>query len=244
MQMIKKIPTWELIIVIAFLVSLIIFWTVFIIVRIHEDRIFHAFEKLKLKQKDLDRAFNDTQYVEITIPKNSQVTAFQVQQKILKAFHSTYSDPIEGAHSFSPIWYFFQKLFRLWKVSRAKQVFFTMQIWAQYPFISFRLNIPSAHFERIEKAIFNAYPNAEINHIDKGKVLSDIAPFHKSYLSYGQSSIEGKFYYRVRTLKDVSSDPVDSVISTMESLSKGQFMAYNITVSPKPKTDIPRSDGI
>jgi len=232
LQMIKKIPTWELIIIIAIFVGLIIFWTLFIFVRIHQERIFHAFEKLKLKQKDLDRAFDDTQYVEITIPKNSQVTAFQVQQKILKAFHSTYSDPIEGSHNFSPIWFFFQKLFRLWKVSRTKQVFFTMQIWAQYPFISFRLNIPSAHFERIEKAIFNAYPNAEINHIDKAKVLSDIAPYHKSYLSYGQSSIEGKFYHRVRTLKDVSSDPVDSVISTMESLSKGQFMAYNITVSP------------
>ena len=107
-----------------------------------------------------------------------------------------------------------------------------MQIWAQYPYISFRLNIPSQHFERIEKAIFNAYPNAEINHIDKGKVLSDIAPYHKSYLSYGQSSVEGKFYHHVRTLKDVSSDPMDSIISTMEGLSKGEFMAYNITVSP------------
>jgi DNA helicase HerA-like ATPase len=232
LQMIKKIPSWELIIVITLLASVIFFGAVFIFTRIHRERIFHAFEKSKLKRKDLDRAFDDAQYVEITIPKNSQATAFQVQQKILKAFHSTFADPIEGAHGFSPIWYFFQKMFRLWKVSRARQVFFTMQIWAQYPFISFRLNIPTAHFERIEKAIFNAYPNAEINHLDKSKVLSDIAPFHKSYLSYGQSSIEGKFYHRVRTIKDVSSDPVDSVISTMESLSKGQFMAYNITVSP------------
>ncbi len=230
--MIQKIPTWELTIGIIFLAGLVIFSLVYIFVRIYQVRIFHAFEKLKLKQKDLDRSLQDTQYIEITIPKNSQVTAFQVQQKILKAFHSTYSDPIEGAHAFSPTWYFFQKLFRLWKVFRAKQIFFTMQIWAQYPFISFRLNIPSQHFDRIEKAIFNAYPNAEITHIDKGKVLGDIAPFHKSYLSYGQSTIEGKFYHRVKTFKDVSADPVDSIVSNMEGLTKGQFMAYNITLSP------------
>ena len=117
-------------------------------------RIFHSFEKLKLKDKDLDRSVKDTQYVEITIPKNSQVKAFEVQQKILKAFHSTYADPIEGAHTFKPMWYFFQKMFRLWKIYRARQIFFTMQIWAQYPFISFRLNIPPEHFDRIDPSAF------------------------------------------------------------------------------------------
>lgn len=232
LQAIRKIPTWELTIGTIFFAGLVIFSIVYLLVRIHKMRIFHAFEQLKLRQKDLDRSLKDTRYIEITIPKNSQVTAFQVQQKILKAFHSTYHDPIEGAHAFSPTWYFFQKLYRLWKVYRAKQVFFSMQIWAQYPFISFRLNIPSKHFDRIEKSIFNAYPNAEITHIDKHKVLGDIAPFHKSYLSHGQSTIEGKFYHRVKTFKDVSADPVDSITSIMEGLTKGQFMVYNVTLSP------------
>ena len=232
LQILQKIPKWELTLGIILLSVSILSAIIYGIMRIHRVRIFHSFEKIKLKQRDLERSFKDTEYVEITIPKNSQVTAFQVQQKILKAFHSTYGDPIEGAHAFQPIWYFFQKMFRLWKVSRAKQTFFTMQIWAQYPFISLRLNIPTKHFDRLEKAIFNAYSNAEITHLDKDKVMQDIAPFHKSYLSYGQSSIEGNFYHRVRTLKDVTSDPVDSIISTMEGLAKGQFMAYNITISP------------
>jgi hypothetical protein len=232
LQMIKQIPTWVLVVGMVFVGAVVLTSILYGIMRIYQVRIFHAFEKLKLKQKDWDRAFKDTQYIEITIPKNSQVTAFQVQQKILKAFHSTFVDPIEGAHAFSPTWYFFQKFFRLWKVSRTKQIFFTMQIWAQYPFISFRLHIPGSHFDRIEKAIFNAYPNAEITHLDKQKVLADITPFHKSYLSYGQTSIEGNFYHRVRTLKDVTSDPIDSIVSIMEGLQKGQFMAYNITLSP------------
>ncbi len=232
LQMIQQIPTWELTIGIIFFAGLVLILIIYGIVRIYRVRIFHSFEKLKLKNKDLDRSVKNTQYVEITIPKNSQVKAFEVQQKILKAFHSTYTDPIEGAHTFKPIWYFFQKMFRLWKIYRTRQIFFTMQIWAQYPFISFRLNIPTEHFDRIEKAIFNAYPNAEITHIDKDKVLAEITPFHKSYLSYGQSSIEGNFYHRVRTLKDVTSDPMDSLVSTMEGLGKGEFMAYNITLSP------------
>ncbi len=107
-----------------------------------------------------------------------------------------------------------------------------MQIWAQYPYISFRLQIPIAFFQRVEKAIFNAYPNAEITMLDKAKVLAEVAKSQKSYLSYGQTTIEGKFYHRVKTFKDVSSDPVDSIISTMEALKKGRFMAYNIFISP------------
>ena len=232
LEAINKIPKWELTTGIIFLVGVVFSGLVYGIMRTYQVRIFYAFQKLKLRKKDLDRAFKDAQYIEITIPKNSNTSAFQVQQKIFKALHSTFADPIEGAHAFKPTWYFFQKLFRLWKACRARPPFFTLQVWGQYPFISFRLHIPNQHFDRIEKAIFNAYPNAEIIHLDKNKVLAEITPFHKSYLSYGQSTIEGKFYHRVRTLKDVTSDPVDSVISTMEGLSKGEFMAYNITISP------------
>ena len=232
LEAVKKIPVWELTAGAVFLAGLILFVAVFAVLRIYQMRIFHSFEKLKFKKKDLNQALKDTQYVEITIPKNSQVTAFQVQQKILKAFHSTYGDPIEGTHNFSPIWYFFQKMYRLWKVFRTREEFFTLQIWAQYPYTSFRLNIPSRHFGRIENAIFNAYPNAEIKHIDKDKILSDIKLYHKSYLCYGQSTVEGKFYHRVKTFKDVSADPVDSVVSMMEGLAKGQFMAYNVTLAP------------
>ncbi len=231
-EMIQKIPRWELTLGVVFLGLIVLGICFYWIIRIFQLKIFHAFEKIKLKPKDLDRSFEDARYIEIIIPKNSQATAFQVQQKILKAIHSTYIDPVEGPHEFSRTWYFFQKMWRLWKVYRSRQVFFGLQIWAQYPFVSFRLNIPSEYFDRIEKAIFNAYSNAEIIDLDKSKVVEEISKHHKSFLSYGESTIEGKFYHRVKTFKDVSSDPVDSIISTMEGLEKGQFMAYNICLSP------------
>lgn len=229
---IKKIPAWELMAGSFCLGAVIVVFCIYIILKTNRDRIFHAFESIKLKQKYIDRALADTIYIEVTIPKNSQTTAFQIQQKILKALHSIYTDPIRGAHKFSPHFYFFQKVYRLWKVYRTHQVFFTLQIWAQYPFISFRLNVPKTYFHRIEKAIFNAYPNAEISMVDKAVILRDVATSQKSYLSYGQSAIEGKLYHRIKTFKDVSSDPVDSIISIMESLHKGKFMVYNITISP------------
>ena len=72
----------------------------------------HSFEKIKLKKKDLEAGLKDSTYFEITIAKNSQTTAFQVQQKILKAFHSIYQDPVEGAHNFG-FFFFFQKLWRI-----------------------------------------------------------------------------------------------------------------------------------
>ena len=231
-EMIHQIPDWELTLGIIFLSLIILTICIYWIIRSNQLRIFHAFEKIKLKRKDIDRSLKDTKYIEIIIPKNSQATAFQVQQKILKSIHSTYIDPIEGSHSFSHTWYFFQKLFRLLKVYFTHQVFFGLQIWAQYPFVSFRLQIPSRYFERIEKAIFNAYSNAEIVDLDKQAVEAELAKHHKSFWCYGESTIEGKFYHRVKTFKDVSSDPVDSIISTMEGLEKGQFMAYNICLSP------------
>ena len=232
LEAVKKIPTWEWTVGILTFCGAIFLFSLYQIFSLNRLDIFHAFEKIKIKRKDLDRESAKTLYFEITIPKDSQTTAFQIQQKILKAFHSVYQDPIDGPHEFSQYFYFFQKLYRHWKVARAKQVFFNMQVWAQYPYISFRLQIPIAFFQRVEKAIFNAYPNAEITMLDKGKVLAEVAKFQKSYLSYGQSTIEGEFYHRVKTFKDVSSDPVDSIISTMEALQKGQFMAYNILISP------------
>ncbi len=195
----------------------------------------HSFEKIKLKKKDLEAWLDTSLYFEITIPKNSQATAFQIQQKILKAFHAIYIDPVEGAHNFSSTFgfiYFFQKLWRIWKVKRSRQIFFSMQIWAQHPFISFRLQVPGKDFERVEKAIFNAYPSAEITMLDKDKALEELTEFPQGFLSYGETTIEGKFFHRVKTFKDVSSDPVDSIISVMEGLKKGQFMVYNVLVSP------------
>ncbi|MCL5667162.1 MAG: ATP-binding protein [Patescibacteria group bacterium] len=232
LETVRKIPTWEWTTGILTLCGTIFLFSLYQLFSLYRLDIFHAFEKIKIKNKDLDKEFPKTLYFEITIPKDSQTTAFQIQQKILKAFHSVYQDPIEGPHQFSRYFYFFQKLYRHWKVALAKQVFFTMQVWAQYPYISFRLQIPIAFFQRMEKAIFNAYPNAEITMLDKDAVLAEVAKYQKSYLSYGQTTIEGKFYHRVKTFKDVSSDPVDSVISTMEALAKGRFMAYNILISP------------
>lgn len=232
LETVRGIRKWEWATGIMAFCGAIFLFSLSKIFALYELDLFHAFEKVKIKKKDLDRTSRDVLYFEITIPKDSQTTAFQIQQKILKAFHSVYSDPIEGPHKFSRAFYFFQKLYRHWKVVRARQVFFTMQVWAQYPYISFRLQIPIAFFQRVEKAIFNAYPNAEITMLDKGKVLAEVAKSQKSYLSYGQTTIEGKFYHRIKTFKDVSSDPVDSIISTMESLAKGRFMAYNILISP------------
>lgn len=232
LDLMHSIPRWELVAGMSFFAFILVSIALYQLFKIYQLDIFHAFERIKLREKDIERATEQSMYLEITIPKNSQVTAFQVQQKILKALHSVYPDPVEGAHAFKPHFYFFQKLYRLWKVFRRPQVFFTLQIWAQYPSISCRLAIPSAYFDRIEKAIFNAYPNAEIALIDQSTLITEVSKFQKSYLAYGQSSIEGKFYHRVKTLKDVSSDPVDSVISTMEGLPKGHFMVYNILLSP------------
>lgn len=232
LDMIRKIPRWELTAGITFFILIVVSIGLYQFLKLFQLNIFHAFEKIRFKQKDIDGAIERLMYLEITIPKNSQVTAFQVQQKILKALHAIYQDPIEGAHGFNRYFYFFQKLYRLWKVSRSKRIFFTLQIWSQYPYISFRLAIPRAYFGRIEKAIFNAYSNAEITIIDQAALTQEVGKFEKSYVSYGQSTIEGHFYHRVKTLKDVSSDPVDSIISTMEGLSKGQFMVYNIFISP------------
>jgi hypothetical protein len=232
LETVHKIPVWEWAGGIMTFCGAIFLFALYQLFILYKLDIFHAFETIKIKKNDLDRASKDALYFEITIPKDSQTTAFQIQQKILKAFHSVYTDPIEGPHEFSHYFYFFQKLYRWWKVKKAKQVFFTMQVWGQYPYISFRLTIPIAFFQRVEKAIFNAYPNAEITMLDKQVVLAEVAKSQKSYLSYGQTTVEGRFYHRVKTFKDVSSDPVDSIISTMEALAKGRFMAYNILISP------------
>ncbi len=224
---------WEFMLWLFSGIVVILFVTAFVLTKFFQFRLFSsAFERIKFKKRGINRALRASTYLEITIPKNSQATAFQVQQKILKILHSVYDDPIEGTHNFSSLWYFFQKLYRFCKVYFSKKAFFTLQIWGQYPDISFRLNIPAAYYDRIEKALYSAYPGAEITVVGKDTLIQEIARYPKSFLSYGQSTITGEFYNRIKTFKDVSSDPVDSLIAVMEGLKAGQFMVYNICLSP------------
>jgi hypothetical protein len=227
----NQLPAWEHI---AGWVGIAILFSVFFFDKLPSFN-HHAFEKIKLKSKDVDKWLDNTIYFEITIPKNSQATAFQIQQKILKAFHAIYIDPVEGAHNFSSLFnfiYFFQKLWRRGKVKRSQTVFFSMQIWAQHPFISFRLRVAKSDFARVEKAIFNAYPAAEITMLDKSQALEEVSQFPEGFLAYGETTSQGPFYHRLKTFKDVSSEPVDSMVSVMEGLKKGEFMVYNVLISP------------
>lgn len=114
LDLVRGIPRWELVSGIAFFAITFGSIGLYQFFKLYQLEIFHAFETIKLKEKEIERASLTSLYLEITIPKNSQVTAFQVQQKILKALHSIYPDPIEGAHAFKPHLYFFQKLYRLW----------------------------------------------------------------------------------------------------------------------------------
>lgn len=141
-SMVKSVPTWE------WTTGILVFCSGVILLCVHElfksnkTGISQAFEKIKFKEKDVDRELANTVYFEIAVPKDSQATAFQVQQKILKALHSVYADVVEGPHGFSSSFYFFQKLVRSLKVRASRRPFFTLQVWSQYPYISFRLYVP------------------------------------------------------------------------------------------------------
>jgi hypothetical protein len=200
----------------------------------HFRRFATAFESVAFKKREVDQSFAESVTLEITVPKITQATAFQVQQKIFKTLHSAYIDPIEGEHNFSLLtpWYLFQKMYRFIKVTFSTKVFFSVQIFAKHPDISFRITIPKPFLDRIEKALYGAYPGAEISVVDTRDLMREVAQYSNNFLSFGQSTIEGAFFHRIKTFKDVSSDPVDSIIAAMEGLRAGQFMAYSITLSP------------
>ncbi len=116
----QSIPLWEFGIAgLAFVFGLLFLFFSSGAAWMHRLGIFHAFETLRMRKKDIDKEFEDTSYIEITIPKNLETKAFQIQQKIFKALHSVYSDPIAGQHNFSKAFYLFQKWYRLWKVTRS-----------------------------------------------------------------------------------------------------------------------------
>src|SRR5579863_6256275 len=108
LEEVKKIPSWEWTAGILTFCGAIFLFSLYQLFSLYRLDIFHAFEKIKIKRKDLDKELGGTLYFEIIIPKDSQTTAFQIQQKILKALHSVYQDPIEGPHEFSSALYFLQ----------------------------------------------------------------------------------------------------------------------------------------
>src|SRR5581483_2964718 len=81
LQMVKDIPIWAAstggsMAIIGFLALILL-----ALVSQDERFLFNALESMKLKRKEIKQELDDCVYLEITIPKNSQATAFQIQQK-------------------------------------------------------------------------------------------------------------------------------------------------------------------
>src|ERR1035437_2550983 len=92
LETVRRIPPWEFTVAGLSVLFGLAFFVLHDLAGKRGLSIFRAFQSIKIKSRELDTAVKNSTYIEITIPRDSQASAFQIQQKILKAFHSAYSD--------------------------------------------------------------------------------------------------------------------------------------------------------
>lgn len=189
-------------------------------------KFFWGIEKFKITGRLMKRIQSDEKvFLEIKIPKSSQRTTFQVQQKLFRSMHSIVEDSYRFRTGFYKIKIFnlFQKwISRLYEILALKRLL-TLQIFATHSYSAFGVWVPLRSATDIKNALQSAYPECEIFDYSERKFieLHDHDLSNKYEATYS-GSVYGDWNLRIKTFKDQEADPIDSILEGLNELKVGE----------------------
>ncbi len=126
---------------------------------------------------------------------------------------------------------FFSSLFGFkrswWKSLWKGQYRISFEIVAKSTGIGFYVVVPDELALAVEKKINGAYPEAEIDIIDPNEVWD-----RGEFTSVAELKLSGSSFYPIRSLEDLSTDPMSSITSSMSKLSENDVIAVQYMVRP------------
>jgi hypothetical protein len=94
--------------------------------------------------------------------------------------------------------------------------------------IEFFVFAPKEHSEFIEKQIHGAYPEAEIKMVDEPNVFTGAGNVAFTTLKF-----RNKSFFPIKRYKDLPTDPLNAITSTMSKLEDGEAMIFQLLITPK-----------
>lgn len=202
------VPDFGLIITVLFLLILLIF-----ILAVAGYVGFTLFKNRGREERSIDSV-----YLQVTVPRLNEIKIDAMEQ----LFSSLYSIKKGG-----------------WKQKFAIQPAISFEIVARDEDIKFFIWTPSGYKDLIEKQIHGAYPDAEVKEVQevnifdlKKESVNENGDIPDRKVSYKSFQLSKDNHFPLKTFKDLPTDILSSITSSLAKMDKGEGAMIQILVSP------------
>lgn len=148
----------------------------------------------------------DSVLLQIAVPKGNEIKIDAMEQ----LFSSLYAIKKGG-----------------WKQKFATQPTISFEIVAKPEDIRFYVWTPKSYQDLIEKQIHGAYPDAEIQEVPEYNIFPENAK-----VAYKSLQLKKEDYFPTKTFKDLPTDPLAAITSSLAKMGPGEAGAVQILISP------------
>lgn len=161
---------------------------------------------IMFKNRGREEKSVDSVYLQVSLPRLNEIKTDAMEQ----LFASLYSIKKGG-----------------WKQKFGVQPTISFEIVARPEDIKFFVWTPSQYKDLIERQIHGAYPDAEIKEIQEINLFSE-----DGKVAYKSFQLSKANYYPLKTFKELPTDILASVTSSLAKLSEGESACIQILISP------------
>ena len=158
------------------------------------------------KNRDREEKSIDSVLLQVAVPRNNE-TKIDVMEQL---FSSLYSLKKVG-----------------WKQKFSVQPTISFEIVAKLEDIRFYVWVPKKLKDLIEKQINGEFADAEINEVDEYNVFTTDG--HVAYKSFQLGKAN---FYPLKTFKDLATDPMLGITSTLAKMGEGEAAVIQVLISP------------
>ncbi len=103
----------------------------------------------------------------------------------------------------------------------------SFEIVAQSESLKFFINVPDKYQDLVEKQIHAAYPGAEIRIVDEYNIFSK-----DGKVAFASMRLKDSNHFPIKTYKELATDPLSAITSTMAKMRPGEGAAVQIMITP------------
>lgn len=161
---------------------------------------------LFFKNRNREKESVDSVYLQIAVPRFNEVKIDAMEQ----LFAALYSIKKGG-----------------WKQKFAVQPSLSFEIIAREEDIKFYVWTPTKFKDLVEKSIHGAYPDAEVKEVQEVNFFKE-----SGKIAYKSLQLSKPNYYPLRTFKELSTDVLSAITSSMAKMGQNEAACLQVVISP------------
>lgn len=159
-----------------------------------------------LKNRKREEASIDSVLLQVAVPRNNEFK-IDVMDQLIASFHSIKKGGFWQKFSIQPV--------------------ISFEIVARQEDIRFYVFVPKKLKDMMEKQIHGSYPDAEVTEVDEYNIFNE-----KGKVAYKSFQLGKNNYYPIKTFKDLATDPMTNITSSLAKMGPNEAAVIQILISP------------